>query len=108
MKLAYSDDEICDLYKYAVDKHKQLRVLADLNNCHVEDIKKVLVKRGYELPEKKKLKCRGRKYSFSLQLAMELYNKGLNDVKIAEVLNCTRSNIAHWRKVNGLLPHYNR
>ena len=45
-----SNDEIVVRYRQAKEKGKQIKILADLNACSIEDILKVLVEHGgYEL-----------------------------------------------------------
>lgn len=38
----YTDDEIRSSYRRAINQKHQLKILADLNCCSVDDIKKIL------------------------------------------------------------------
>lgn len=42
------------------------------------------------------------------EIAMILYQDGLNDTEIATVFNCYIGSIAHWRKKHKLSHNYNR
>ena len=46
--------DICKEYREAKNKAEQIEILAQLNCCNVEEIKAILKKHGYEVPERKK------------------------------------------------------
>lgn len=46
--------DICKEYREAKNKSEQIEILAQLNCCDVEEIKEILKKHGYEVPECKK------------------------------------------------------
>lgn len=55
--LFYSDDEILCLYKEAKDKRIQMKILAEMNLCTVDDIRTALLRAGIDgraLPRKSK------------------------------------------------------
>ena len=68
-----SDKDIADMYNGAVDRQKQIKVLAELNACSQDDIKAVLARRGIEVPAPKAHKQKGvRKKYWSVSELVEL------------------------------------
>ena len=47
----WPEDEIVASYRSALDKKAQLKILADLNVCKVQDIRELLIAHGETLPE---------------------------------------------------------
>ena len=73
MKPWMSDKDIADMYNGAVDREKQIKVLAELNACSQDDIKAVLARRGIEVPAPKVHKQKGvRKKYWSVSELVEL------------------------------------
>lgn len=61
------------MYNGAVDRQKQIKVLAELNACSQDDIKAVLAHRGIEVPAPKAHKQKGvRKKYWSVSELVEL------------------------------------
>ena len=83
-----NEREICINYKYAKYPKEQIRIEAQLNDCSVSEIKKILIKYGYYKPP--------------VNIRLKLYNKGLTDRQIAIRLKLTTAAIHHWRKMNNL------
>lgn len=80
------DPEIVMNYRQARDKHQQIYILADLNNCGVDMIKTIVggeIKRSFEMIEK-------------------YYNQGLKDREIAALIGTEKSFVCQWRKKNNL------
>lgn len=94
MKLFMSDAEIASHFRQAADKRKDLRILADLNSCHVTEIKAALAREGITM-ESQQNKLDG-------VAARKLYNQGHKDSEIAAALNVSPSTVANWRLRNGL------
>ncbi len=96
MKPWMSDKDIADMYTGAVDRHKQIKVLAELNACSQDEIKTVLARRGIEVPAPKKAKQNGvpKKYWSIPELVELLYlnESGMSRVKLAK--HFRRSEIA--------------
>lgn len=73
MKPWMSDKDIADMYNGAVDRHKQIKVLAELNACSQDEIKTVLARRGIEVPAPKVHKQKGvRKKPWTVEQLLEL------------------------------------
>lgn len=73
MKLWMSDKDIADMYNGAVNRQKQIKVLAELNACSQDEIKAVLARRGIEVPSPKTHKLKGvRKKYWSVGELVEL------------------------------------
>ncbi|MBE6987981.1 MAG: hypothetical protein E7432_04290 [Ruminococcaceae bacterium] len=87
--------EIRQEYKLAKNPKAQIKILAELNCCHINDIKDVL--RGIEVVKPRKVFRHS-----SDEAKMELYKKGKNDYEIGRELNIAPTAICYWRKKNGL------
>jgi len=82
-----TDAEIRRRYRDMHPGYKRIQILADLNGCSKNEIEQVL-KEG--------------KVDMNKDMAMELYQKGLNDREIGEKLGRHGSSVALWRKKNNL------
>jgi len=95
--MIYTDDEIRDSFRKAQDKKAQVRVLAELNGTDVETMGKKLVELGL-IPAPPAPK----KPPFDEARAMELYNEGLCDLDIAEMLGVSVQTFSIWRRNHNL------
>ena len=88
MKPWMSDKDIADMYTGAVNRQKQIKVLAELNACSQEEIKTVLARRGIEVPKPKPHKQKGvRKKYWSVSKLLELLRlteSGLSNAEMAK------------------------
>ena len=50
----YTDEEICQVYRDAKYKKKQIRILADMNRVSTQHIEEILLENGYEVPGRSK------------------------------------------------------
>lgn len=98
--MIYSDAEIRESWRKAADKDGQVQVLAELNGTDVMTMGKKLMEMGLisVLPAAKKP-------PFDEIRAMELYNEGLCDLDIAEVLGVSKKSVGLWRRGKDLPPH---
>jgi len=95
--MIYTDDEIRDSFRKAQDKKAQVRVLAELNGTDVETMGKKLVELGLiPAPPAPKVP------PFDEARAMELYNEGLCDLDIAEMLGVSVQTFSIWRRNHNL------
>lgn len=102
-----TSDEICVRYRQAKDKKAQIRILADLNAASKQEIISVLEAAGIPLPEKPARKTPDKPksektFKFDTDLAKQLYDKGLIDAEISELVGVSNSTIWKWRKHQGL------
>ena len=89
----WPEDEIVASYRSALDKKAQLKILADLNVCKVQDIRELLIEHGEDLPEVRRdlrvLKWTVQEEAQLRQLAAE----GKSATEIAELMGRTRKSI---------------
>lgn len=89
----WSEDEIVASYRSALDKKAQLKILADLNVCKVQDIRELLIEHGETLPEVRRdlrvLKWTVQEEAQLRQLAAE----GKSAAEIAELMGRTKKSI---------------
>lgn len=89
----WPEDEIVASYRSALAKKAQLKILADLNVCKVQDIRELLIEHGEDLPEVRRdlrvLKWTVQEEDQLRQLAAE----GKSAPEIAELMGRTRKSI---------------
>lgn len=89
----WPEDEIVASYRSALDKKAQIKILADLNVCKVQDIRELLIEHGEDLPEVRRdlrvLKWTVQEETQLRQLAVE----GKSAAEIAELMGRTRKSI---------------
>ena len=89
----WPEDEIVASYRSALDKKAQLKILADLNVCKVQDIRELLIAHGETLPEVRRdlrvLKWTVQEEAQLRQLAAE----GKSAAEIAELMGRTKKSI---------------
>ena len=89
----WPEDEIVASYRSALDKKAQIKILADLNVCKVQDIRELLIEHGEDLPEVRRdlrvLKWTVQEETQLRQLAAE----GKSAPEIAELMGRTRKSI---------------
>ena len=94
--MVYSDAEIRDIFRKAQDKEAQVQVLAELNGTDLETMSRKLMDLGLiKTPVRKKV-------PFDEARAMELYNEGLCDLDIAEMLGVSVQTFSIWRRNQNL------
>lgn len=91
-------------YRTAKNKRMQVGVLADLNGVTRRQMERYLEKSGLD-PPKPKSRELGKKKSWRVQDAMDLYCEGKTDAQIAERLGVAKTSIWKWRTGAGLLPN---
>ena len=82
----WPEDEIVASYRSALDKKSQLKILADLNVCKVQDIRELLIAHGETLPE---VKWTVQEEAQLRQLAAEVKSA----TEIAELMGRTKKSI---------------
>ena len=89
----WPEDEIVASYRSALDKKAQIKILADLNVCKVQDIRELLIAHGETLPEVRRdlrvLKWTVQEEAQLRQLAAE----GKSAAEIAELMGRTKKSI---------------
>ena len=79
-----------------------LEILADLADCTVAEIKEALGHSDGTYVEDPSELEKTVNYRFDTERAMELYERGLSDSKVAERMGLTTQTIFNWRKNEGL------
>jgi hypothetical protein len=83
--MQYTDSEICALYRDAKDKAKQIKILAELNNCSPDEIREVLSRHGAEIQA-----CARMKWTpLLIDRVLALRKEGLTHAKIAYQIGAT-------------------
>ena len=90
-------EEIRRSYREAKYPEKQIRILSELNECRVSDIKAVL--NGVAVSAHKRYN------KTSDREKRRLYEKGLNDCEISSALGITPQAVFYWRQKNELPPN---
>lgn len=89
----WPEDEIVASYRSALDKKAQLKILADLNVCNVQDIRELLIAHGETVPEVRRdlrvLKWTVQEETQLRQMAAE----GKSAAEIAELMGRTKKSI---------------
>lgn len=93
--MVMTDFEIRREYRQARYPEKQIAILAQLNGCHVNDIRDILNGVSPKKPRKVFMHT-------SNEDKLELYNQGMNDYEIGRALNIASTSVCYWRKKNGL------
>ena len=103
------DDELTVMWRQAKDQREQVKILAELNGVSTAVMAEKLRGLGCELPELPASWLHGvpplkaKDPIFDLDRARALFAEGKSDLEIAEMLGCSRSQFAVWRRKNGLL-----
>lgn len=96
-------DEIKISYRDALNKQKQVPILAQLNACSTEKINGIL---GIDEDTTSHYRKKGLSaYRHLFDQMLELYNSGMSDRAIAEKLKVHRSHVTRWRGSLGLPPN---
>lgn len=105
-----SPDEVRWKYKQAADKPRMVRVLADICVCSTQEMARFLGVAAGRLthPQHPLGKSHDRKSPVHVdpEQVIALYNKGLNDKEIADILGCSKSPVFKVRHERGLPPRY--
>ena len=96
----YSAEEIVRSYRQAKDQKAQIKILAELNTCSVEEIRRVLADEGVLAEEPQKAKSPAKR--FDAERALALYGEGRSDEAIAEALGVSGDTVTKWRRGSGL------
>lgn len=107
-----TNEEIRTSYRDAANKPKQIGVLADLNGCDTDLIRKILglgeppIATVVMMPPTPKPKAPTvtPKARLDAKTAMIMYREGRNDREIADHFGVIPDAVAKWRKRNGLPP----
>lgn len=91
---------ICNDYKLAKDKNKQIKILAELHACSVEKITEILSKEGLisGIPGAKKKRAPGVNWAIMDAEVSKLSKEGLSLAEIAERLGINKQAIYDRRK----------
>lgn len=97
MKLWMSDRDICDMYRGALNSQKQIKILAQLNDCKEGDIMAVLERNGINISEA----CKTRKHSGKVKCwtvpeiikLLYLAESGASNRRLAEVFGRNETSI---------------
>ena len=110
MRLPYTDDEICALYRRSANKRVQIQILADMNVTSEETIRDILRKYGYTVEERKPRKPRASaaplKKKKKLDDLLDRYkaaaDKGLNAKEAAKVLGVSLRQVRRYAEKHGI------
>lgn len=103
------DGELTVMWRQAKDQREQVKILAELNGVSTAVMAEKLRGLGCELPELPSSWLHGvpplkaKDPIFDLDRARALFAEGKSDLEIAEMLGCSVSQFAVWRRKNGLL-----
>ena len=93
-----TDGEIRTYYLQMANKKKAPRILAQLNDCSIDEIKIILGMPVRSVVSRSKYRNR----------FMELYDQGLNDAEIAKITGVKYATINNYRVRSGLPRHKRR
>ena len=102
------DDELTVMWRQAKDQREQVKILAELNGVSTAVMAEKLRGLGCELPELPSSWLHGvpplkaKDPIFDLDRARALFAEGKSDLEIAEMLGCSVTQFAVWRRKNGL------
>ena len=102
------DDELTVMWRQAKDQREQVKILAELNGVSTAVMAEKLTALGCQLPELPAAWLRGvpplkaKDPIFDLDRASALFAEGKSDLEIAEMLGCSVTQFAVWRRKNGL------
>lgn len=110
MRLPYSDDEICAIYRMAKDKRAQIEILADMNLTCEEAIRDLLREYGYKVESRKPRKPRAPVVSEKKKKELDdIYDKykaaadkGLNANEAAKEIGVKPNQVRNYAKKHGL------
>lgn len=103
-KLQMSAQEIVTSYKTAADKKKQIKILAELNDCTVGEIEEVLIQLG-AMEKSDRRKPHPRAVQVDGDKARELLAQGLTDEETAAALGVGLGKFQDWRRGAGIRPN---
>ena len=102
------DDELTVMWRQAKDQREQVKILAELNGVSTAVMAEKLRGLGCELPELPASWLHGvpplkaKDPIFDMDRARALFAEGKSDLDIAEMLGCSVTQFAVWRRKNGL------
>ena len=102
------DGELIVMWRQAKDQREQVKILAELNGVSTAVMAEKLRGLGCELPELPSSWLHGvpplkaKDPIFDMDRARALFAEGKSDLDIAEMLGCSVSQFAVWRRKNGL------
>ena len=102
------DDELTVMWRQAKDQREQVKILAELNGVSTAVRAEKLRGLGCELPELPASWMHGapplkaKDPIFDMDRASALFAEGKSDLEIAEMLGCSVTQFAVWRRKNGL------
>ena len=100
-KLPMSDDEIAVRFRQAADPAAQIKILAELNNVGVAEMRERLADLGFDVP-------RGRKpvgQKLDPAKALAAYKSGMTDMEMVEAFGVSQSSVQKWREREKLPPN---
>ena len=102
------DGELTVMWRQAKDQREQVKILAELNGVSTAVMAEKLTALGCQLPELPAAWLRGvpplkaKDPIFDMDRARALFAEGKSDLEIAEMLGCSVTQFAVWRRKNGL------
>ena len=102
------DDELTVMWRQAKDQREQVKILAELNGVSTAVMAEKLRGLGCELPELPAAWLHGvpplkaKDPIFDMDRARALFAEGKSDLDIAELLGCSVTQFAVWRRKNGM------
>lgn len=103
------DDELNVMWRQAKDQREQVKILAELNGVSTAVMAEKLTALGCQLPELPASWLQGvpplkaKDPIFDMDRARALFAEGKSDLEIAEMLGCSVTQFAVWRRKNGMM-----
>lgn len=100
MKLAYTEEEVCKIYRNADDKLDRMKLLHELTQLDKKELELILEKHGTKAvsrEEEKAYKIEQRKKEFE-----RLFLLGMKDAEIARLTGTSALTVLNWRSLMGL------
>jgi DNA-binding transcriptional MerR regulator len=104
LKILYSEEEICGMYKKADVNLNRIKLLQELTLFSKEKIVKILQNHGCELEAPVKPDNKPKK-TLTKDKFMEYYKQNLSDYKISLKVGLSEGTIRYWRNKYGLPPN---
>ena len=106
--LAMPDGEIAVRYRQAKEQQKQIKILAELCDTSKAAIIEALVREGIEVKKPRSTCKRGAVKRVDYEKIQSLYDQGLGDKDIAELMEISWRTVRKWRSDNSLLMNNGR
>lgn len=101
MAIWQSENDICYMYRYAVNKKEQIKILAQLNACTENEIRKVLERNGIKPVKPHVVQHRSEPYkpwtTEEMVQLLYLVANGMTDKKLSEYFKRSETAISNMK-----------